>query len=267
MADTRPKLDTRLKEVHASDLTEGRINQDFVDWLKTKGMSYLLVVLLVLCAYLVWVRWQNYREHYQAEAWRELAGAALPTSLEEVAQKYGKVGSVALLARLHAADELLRAVQTGKTLGADETSRADLTPEQRTEYLDRADRLYSEMLASDDKSPGKTLLMVTALTGRAAVADSKGDVAKARDLYSAAADRAGTMYPELAAQSRKRAEGASAQPNAVPTSMPTDEQTKKWEIEAAQGTNPVNVEAWFDKIIGNDENKAPAAADAALPPG
>jgi hypothetical protein len=27
----------RLKQVHQTDLTESRVNEDFVDWLKTKG--------------------------------------------------------------------------------------------------------------------------------------------------------------------------------------------------------------------------------------
>ena len=37
----------RLKEVHATDLTESRVNEDFVDWLKTKGPTYLLAILVV----------------------------------------------------------------------------------------------------------------------------------------------------------------------------------------------------------------------------
>ena len=262
MADPRPTLDTRLKEVHQSDLTEGRINQDFVEWLKTKGMSYLLVVLLVLCGYLVYVRWQSSREHYQAEAWRELAGAALPISLEEVAHKYEGVGAIASLARMHAADSLLRAVQVGKTVGADAASRTDLTPEQRGEYLDRADRLYREMLASDDKSSGKTLMMVTALTGRAAVADSRGDATKAREFYDAAAERAGDAYPELAAQARKRAESAGTL--APATSMPSSDQLKALQPKNPPEATPANIQGWIREIIGGGESKpAPDALPAA----
>ena len=106
----------RLKEVHQTDLTEGRINQDFVDWLKTKGMSWLLVILVALCVYAGLVRWKSHKIGYQTEAWAELTKAALPASLEEVADKYGDVGSVSQLARLRAAEQLLGAVQAGKTL-------------------------------------------------------------------------------------------------------------------------------------------------------
>ncbi len=258
-ANTSAKLDQRLKEVHQTDLTEGRINQDFVDWLKTKGMTYLLVLLIALCAYLGWVRWQHSRQNYQAEAWRELASAALPTSLEEVAQKYGDVGAVGMLARLNAAAELMRAVQTGKTLGADEASRLELTSQQRDEYLDRADRLYREMIESDDKSAGKTLMMVTALTGRAAVADSKGDTAKAKEFYAAAATRAGDTYPELAAASRKRGEVAGTLP--PPASMPTDEQIKSLQPKAPEPATPVTVETWITELIGGKAAPDAPAAD------
>jgi hypothetical protein len=257
-ANTPAKLDQRLKEVHQTDLTEGRINQDFVDWLKTKGMTYLLVALLGLCAYLVYVRWQHSRTNYKAEAWKELAGAALPTSLEEVAQKYGDVGAVGSLARLNAAGELMRSVQTGKTLGADVASRTDLTAQERDVNLDKADRLYREIIESDDKSAGKTLITVTALTGRAAVADSKGDTAKAREFYTAAADRAGEAYPELAAQSRKRAEAVGTQP--PPTSMPSQEQVQAMQPKNVEPSTPVAVEGWIRTIIGGEP-------DEQMPPG
>ncbi len=30
-------MDERLKDVHQTELSESRINEDFVEWLKTKG--------------------------------------------------------------------------------------------------------------------------------------------------------------------------------------------------------------------------------------
>jgi hypothetical protein len=241
------KLDQRLKEVHQSDLTEGRINQDFLEWLKTKGMTYLLVALLGLCAYLVWVRWEHSRRNYKAEAWRELTNAALPTSLEEVAQKYGDVGAVGSIARLNAAAELLRSVQMAKTLGADEATRSDLSETERTEYLDRADRLYRETLDGDDQSAGKTLLMVTALTGRAVVAESKGDDAKAKEFYASAATRAGDTYPELAAQSRKRSEEVGK--HEVAASLPSEEAVQALQPKTPQTGESVQVEPWIKELI------------------
>lgn len=250
------KLDQRLKEVHQSDLTEGRINQDFLEWMKTKGMTYLLVALLALCAYLVYVRWEHSRKNYRAEAWRELSSAALPTSLEEVAAKYGDVGAVGMIARMNAAAELLRSVQIGKTLGSDVTTQTDLTEEDRREYLERADRLYREMLDTDDKSAGKTLIAVTALTGRAVVAESQGDAAKAKEYYEAAAVRAGDAYPELAAQSRARAQSASAP--APATSMPSDEAVQALQPKNDEAYQSPQIEPWIRELIDGKKADAPA---------
>jgi hypothetical protein len=108
------------------------------------------------------------------------------------------------------------------------------------------------MLAADDNSTGKTLLMVTAWTGRAAIAESRGDTAKAKEYYNKAADRAGTTYPELAAQSRARGEKAANMP-ATPTSMPSEEQLKSLDPKPDPDSPPLNVEGWLNKIMGGED--------------
>lgn len=211
----------RLKEVHQSDLTEGRINQEFVDWLQTKGMSWLLVVLVGLCAYFAMIRWQHHRVNYQAEAWTALQKEQLPSSLESVADKYPDVGAVAQLARLQAANEYLRAVQAGKMLSSDNDPQAkgDLSEVDRAKYLDRADDLFAKVVQADDKSPQKTLVVVNALNGRAAVAESKGDADKAKQYYNEAAQRATAQFPNLAEKARQRAQsvGDVSQPVTLPS--------------------------------------------------
>jgi hypothetical protein len=196
----------RLKEVHQSDLTEGRINQDLVDWLQTKGMSYLLIVLVGICAYSAYVYYKRHKTNHQAEAWAELSKASLPGSLEDVAQKYGDVGAVSELARLQAARELLTAVQTGKMLGAEGEAPKDLAEKDRLEYLEKADGFYQKVAEADDQSPEKTLMVVTALNGRAAVAESLGKIDEARSLYEQVAKRAEATFPKLAEQARQRGE-------------------------------------------------------------
>ena len=37
-------MDKRLNQIQTGTLTESRLNDDFVYWLKTKGLNYLLVV-------------------------------------------------------------------------------------------------------------------------------------------------------------------------------------------------------------------------------
>jgi hypothetical protein len=144
--------------------------------------------------------------NYQTEGWEQLQAAQLPSAFEDVAQKYSDVGAVPHLARMNAAQQLLAAVQTGKTLGADTDVKKDLTLEERSAYLDRADGLFSQVVQSDDGSDHQALLVVKALTGRAAVAESKGDATLAKQYLNEAAQRVETLFPELAAQSRRRAE-------------------------------------------------------------
>ncbi len=270
----RPKLDTRLKEVHQTDLTEGRINQDFLDWLKTKGVNYLLIVLVALCAYLGWVRWSAHKTNYQAEAWREYISATqlLPSSLEDVASKYNDVGAVPDLARLEAASKLLRAVQTGKALGATAPAppspndpnppatppAEDLTVDQRNEYLDRADRLYNEVATADDHSHGRTLLAVTALTGRAAVAESRGKADEAKSFYEQAAKRAEATYPEVAAASRLRAKDVGV--GDAPVVLPTQAEVLAMQAkDTPPETTPVDVAGWIRTLVLTGEGGAPPA--------
>src|SRR5262245_33864318 len=76
-------MDTRLKEVRQTDLTEGRINQEFLDWLQTKGMSWLLILLVGVCIYLGFVRWKSHQSNTRAEAWKTLQESRLPSALEK----------------------------------------------------------------------------------------------------------------------------------------------------------------------------------------
>jgi hypothetical protein len=239
----------RLKEVHASDLTEGRINQDFVDWLQTKGMTWLLVILVALCAYFGMVRWRHSQTNYQTEGWRGLTNASLPGTLEDVAEKYSDVGSVSHLARLRAAQLLLTSVQTGKSLGAETETQKDLTPADRDDYLNRADRLYAKVLESDDGAQAKALLMVTALTGRAAVAESRGELEQAKQHYTKAAERAQDAYPNLAAQAKRRAESVDEQGANV--SLPTQaELTAMFDRQKPpENLKPVTMDQWMRELI------------------
>lgn len=248
----RPDRDReRLKEVHQSDLTEGRINQDFLDWLKTKGMSYLLTALVVLCGYFAWVRWQHYRASRQAEAWTELSSARLPSSFEDIAEKYANIGAVPHLARMRAAQQLLQSVQTGKALGAGSEAEplADLTEPERAQYLERADSLYGKVLEADDQSNSKALLMVTALTGRAAIAESQGDLELARQYHNQAAQRAEGLYPKLADQAKQRAQTVDQQAMAVTLPSRVELAAILQKQATAPKLEPVNLDAWVRDLV------------------
>ena len=71
----------RLKNVQTSDITDEKLNEDFVLWLKTKGPTWLLVILVAIVAYLFMVNWRQREARHQNEAWIALLDARLPTSL------------------------------------------------------------------------------------------------------------------------------------------------------------------------------------------
>lgn len=203
----------RLQQVQQTDLTEGRINEDFLHWLKTSGPSWLLAILVVVCGFLVWNRWQIHRAGKVDAAWQQLAEVrdGLPASLEEVANDpaTANVGSVRQLARLEAADQLLRAVQLGRALESAEAAVA-LTDEERTRYLDRADKLYAQVVESTSGDPGMVLQAISALFGRAAVHESRGLLDQAAGFYNTAAAKANNPYPALADEARSRAASVSS---------------------------------------------------------
>ncbi|MHC5005337.1 MAG: hypothetical protein ACYTJ0_19720 [Planctomycetota bacterium] len=198
----------RLKEVHATDLTESRGNEEFVDWLKNKGPTYLLVILVAVTAYLAVVRWKMHKQQQVDDAWIALREAALPNSKLDVADQHESQFAVPQLALNAAGTQLLRAIQAGQTvesLGKTNTDGTPMAPtaedalsdEERSTYLDRAYQAFGRVLEYDDGSLDMTLHAVRALEGRAAIAEARGDAEAARSLYDEAAARAQTYYPSL----------------------------------------------------------------------
>ncbi|MHC5027413.1 MAG: hypothetical protein ACYTGR_11720 [Planctomycetota bacterium] len=215
----------RLKEVHATDLTESRVNEEFVDWLKTKGPTWLLFVLVAVTGYLGIIRFKQHGVAKENAAWFALNEAistqSLPSSKEDVAAEHGSVRGITELALQSAGDQLLASVQRGQSInvtpGDTTTTPADLTDEERSKNLDRADSFFARIVDRDDSSLGMTLHTVKALNGRAAVAEAKGDKDAARTYYESAAARAEAYYPTLAAQARGRVDTLDAvQPITLP---------------------------------------------------
>lgn len=234
----------RLKQIEQSDLSESRVNQDFVDWLKSRGPNYLLIILAVLCVYMVVVRWKQSKYQHQVEAWEALVTADLPRSKEDVANEYDDVQGVATMARLHAARQYIQAVRAQTTVtsmvaAATERLQAqqqnpqarpptpDLEPlseAERSQYLEEAQRLFQSILdtvkdVNGAARPGELMLKVAALDGLAAVAEARGDAETARQLYEQSAEAAEPVYPQLAEQARQRA--ADVESAVQMTSLPS----------------------------------------------
>ena len=215
----------RLKDIQTAELSESNINEDFVHWLKTKGPSYLLVVMVVIVGYLFYVRYQTNQSQRHGEAWVAFAQAkvsGLPASFEDIATSYSDIDSLRPLGLLSAADGYLKAVLLGQTLSSNANVTTALTQEERTFYLQKADALYAEVVADDNNTDASTLFAVSGLSGRAAVAESTGNIDTARTFYEAIIVRSADQYPSLAKQAQLRIDTLGALASAI--SLPTEKE-------------------------------------------
>ncbi len=272
----------RLKQIEQSDLSESRVNQDFVDWLKTKGPNYLLVILAALCVYMLIVRWNQSKLQTNVEAWEALSTADMPRSKEDVADEYADVAGIADLAQITAARQYLASVRANATIESmaqQAAARATiqqptpnapiltvpLTVEQRDQNLAEATRLFQTVLdrlatVNSKSEPGRILLKTAAIEGLAAAAESIGDVQEAKQLYEQAAATAEIAYPKLAQQARTRADNVDAL--ATVTSLPTIGEVGQNALvptfESAPQTTPMLQS--LERLIVSEESTTTASA-------
>ncbi len=203
-------MDDRLKDVQTSDLTDSRLNHEFVDWLKTKGLNWLLAFLLVACAFLGWDMWNRRKADQRDQAWIALSEATMPSTLtQSVATLHAETDGVANIALLRAADQYLNATQTGIFPGLTATDEgAVLDAEGREEMLENAMTIYGQIITRNSGATGFAAkpFVISALFGQAAVAESRGDVELATTKLQAAAKMAQPEYPQLTLQAESRIE-------------------------------------------------------------
>jgi hypothetical protein len=238
------QIDRRLKNVQQADLSESRLNDDFVHWLRTWGSNILLVVMVGAAAVMLWFRWQQGKVDQRDEAWKRLGGLTVPESIEEFAAQHPGRDAIGAFAEMQLADRYLSSVASGRRFDRDASAvDAELTPELRKDWLGKADRLYAGVAAriGDGKSPGDLGFVLGSLFGRAAVAEDLGDLKAAEEhLREAARLAAGTDFASIGgiAESRiaslralsapvefpsRPAPAAAAPPSAIPdlTGAPT----------------------------------------------
>ena len=279
----------RLQQgVQTQDLTEGRLNDDFVFWLKKNGSNYLLVVLLAACAALGYNYWQRKGIEKSSVAWTELGQATMPEALEGVAKDHAEVPQVAMIAWLSAADRRLGQLRTGEL-----TSKAGDTP---AVLLDAATRKITEdaayddytkagdiaiKLASGNRANAITVLLPT-LFGRAAIEESRGDFEASQKLLDEAAVVAGDRWPTFANLAKWRATEtltlaspimipSAAQlpmkaPSAVPTAPSGDDLFNQLLLEqAAQDAAAAAAPVGVDPAPSPAPSPAPAPAPSPAP--
>ncbi len=212
MSDKAPDQN-RQRQVQTQDLTESRLNDDFVFWLKRHGMNYLLVALLVACGFMGYNWWQRKQIEKATVAWDEFVQASLPESLEQVAKDHEVFPQVAVTALLRAADLRLQQIQTGEASPkVGDTPAVPLDEAGRKIAQEAADENYAKAAelatrtTEGDRSRAAPIV-VPSLFGRAAIAESRGDFNAARGFLEEAAKVAGDRWPRLVEIANNRLAG------------------------------------------------------------
>ena len=195
-------------------LEESRLNYDFIDFLKKWGTPILMVVAVVALGYSLYMRREQAKAAQVNVAFRDLrvaSGAfafdrvdvtspqvdrkgvpldANPDNLIQIASEYKDVKGLPGLAKLTAADALLRTIRTGMKPGSELSpdgtpANAEdlLTPAQRTANLDQAAALYGDVLAQARTENGSLIPQINAIYGLAAIAESRGKFDDAKAHY------------------------------------------------------------------------------------
>jgi predicted negative regulator of RcsB-dependent stress response len=270
------QIDRRLKNVQQADLSESRINDDFVLWLKTWGSNILLVVMVIAALVMGWFRWQQHKADTRDAAWQELDGATLPAALQEIAARHEGADAIAQFAQLQAADRYLGSVLSGKRFDRDAGAvDAELTPELRTEWLKEADRLYAQVAERAQAAKGSAELgfLLSALFGRAAVAEDMGDLKAAEERLLEAKKRSeGSDFASVGTLADKRIASLQAlaspvdlpsRPAAAPAAAPTAIPDLTGAPTASADGAPAPSAA--DDIVRQLQGGAPAAPSAPAP--
>lgn len=263
----------RLSQVQTQDLTESRLNDDFVFWLKKNGMNTLLVVLIAACAFLGYNYWQRKNNEKTATAWSDMLNATLPEAFEQLSKDHADVPQAAMMALLSAGDLRLRQIQSGVLVGEVKDAAGKVTTPAvllddagRKIAQDAADEDYSKAadialkLAGGDRSHA-ALVTLQSLFGRAAVAESRGDLEGAKKLLAEAETVAGTNWAPIAKLAKSRIDGlvALAEPITMPKNADLPAPAAAPAATPAAGTDDL-----FQNIV-NEQQKQPQATPAPTP--
>lgn len=197
-------MDERQQQIRAgAGLEESRLNTEFIDFIQKWGGPFLLLCAAIMGAWAAFNWWNKQQAERLDEAFgqyeAQLAGGnPSPEALKAVAAEYEGVASVALLARLDAAEVYMGSVRSGLKAGAAPTPDGTAAPEDlltdddRTRLLSQAESLYRQCFDQASGARGRSLLAIRAAYGLAAVAECRGEFDAARGHYERIAEIADT---------------------------------------------------------------------------
>lgn len=193
--------------VEGAGQLEGRLNEEFIEWLKKWGGFVLLGVAAVAGLYAGYQYLEREKAKANDASWMSFNAAATaqrPETLVQIAGEAAKGTAVGIVSPLVAADIHLAASRTGIPIGEklDQSGKlpegkAFLTDEQRASERDKAEALYRQALGASNETFGQAPLAISALTGLAAIAEDRSKNAEdrskndeAKGFYQQAIDRA-----------------------------------------------------------------------------
>lgn len=258
----------RQSQVQTKDLTESRINDDFVYWLKNSGRNYLTVLLLAAAATMLYLRWQRGNIEKSETAWKELASATLPEAFEQLAKDHAEVPRAAMVALIRAGDLRLQQLQSNTVTPAQgETPAVLLDDQSRKITQDAADENYAKAgeiavkLAGGDRSRA-SLVLIPTIFGRAAIAESRGDFDGSRKYLEEAASLAGERWPRFGEIAKNRIDGMMALAAPVPLPKQADLPVKSVDPVAP----PAATDDLFQQLLNEQgAGQAPQGASGDAP--
>lgn len=188
-------MDDRQSQIRTqAGLTESRLNEDFIEFLRKYSTPMLLIIAVAAAGFFAFKKLEERRSNTRDAARSELALATMggdpsPDVLIAIADTYSSVDSVSSEALLLAAEAHLgsavRGIKPGSQLNSDGSliSPEDaLTSDERDAHLASAKSLFDRVIAANPTRE-KSVLRLNAMWGLAAIAETKSDFAQARQLY------------------------------------------------------------------------------------
>ena len=188
-------MDDRQSKIQVgAGLQESRLNTDLIQWLERYSSWILGILLVVVAAYFGWTKYETMRAEQLDKAFVEYTAArgqlgadgvlqGSPDNLLKIAREHDGQGSIWSLASLDAAQTYLgcarRGLRPGTVLSAP-TPEDVLTPEQSTEMIKTADKIFGEVVARNANSQGKIPVFLRAKLGVATCAISLGETERAK---------------------------------------------------------------------------------------
>jgi hypothetical protein len=188
-------MDDRQSKIQVgAGLQESRLNTDLIQWLERYSSWILGILLVVVASYFGWTKYQDMRARQLDQAFVEYTAArgqlggdgvlsGSPDNMLKIARDHDGQGAIWSLASLDAASTYLGAARRGLRPGtnlAAPTPEDALTPEQSTEMIKTADRLFAEVLARNSGKDRLAPLYLRAALGSATCAISLGEMERAR---------------------------------------------------------------------------------------